>query len=93
MNYTEVYAGLRANEENTTRAFLDSLEYFTVSQEIAAHAGLLWREWRRRGHTLSYTDVTIAAVALQHGLPLLTDNRKHFPMPELTLWPLPSPPA
>ena len=34
-------------------------------------------------HTLSYTDVTIAAVALTHGLVLVTDNQKHFPMPEL----------
>jgi predicted nucleic acid-binding protein len=34
-------------------------------------------------------DVTIAAVALTHGLTLLTDNRKDFPMPELALYSLP----
>jgi hypothetical protein len=28
-------------------------------------------------------------VALSRRLPLLTDNRKHFPMPELELLPLP----
>jgi predicted nucleic acid-binding protein len=33
--------------------------------------------------------VTIAAVALAHQVPLLTDNRKHFPMPELQLLPMP----
>ena len=38
---------------------------------------------RQKGHTLSYSDVTIAAVALTHGLVLVTDNQKHFPMPEL----------
>jgi len=38
---------------------------------------------------LSYTDVTIAAVALSNTTPLLTDNRKHFPMPELEILPLP----
>jgi hypothetical protein len=42
-----------------------------------------------RKDTLSYTDVTIAAIAMTHGLPLLTDNRKHFPMEELKLLPLP----
>ena len=45
--------------------------------------------WRKKGHTLSLPDVTIAAVALTHGLTLLTDNRKDFPMPELALYALP----
>jgi len=89
VNFTEVYAGLRPGEELLTRRFLDSLEFFPVTAGIAAQAGLLRRDWRQKGHTLSYTDVTIAAVALANGLPLLTDNRKHFPMPELELFPLP----
>jgi len=60
-----------------------------VTAAIARQAGLLRRDWQKKGHTLSYTDVTIAAVALSHQAPLLTDNRKHFPMPELQLLPLP----
>jgi len=47
----------------------------------------LRRDWQKKGHTLSYTDVTIAAVALGNRAPLITDNRKHFPMPELQLVP------
>ena len=89
VNFTEVYAGLRPGEEQKTAAFMDSLEYCPVTQEIARKAGLLRREWQKRGETLSYTDVTIAAVALVNGVGLLTDNRKHFPMPELQLLPLP----
>jgi predicted nucleic acid-binding protein len=89
VNITEVYAGLRAAEEERTAAFLNSLECLPVSPEIARQAGLLRRDWRNKGHTLSYTDVTIAAVALSNELPLLTDNRRHFPMPELELLPLP----
>ena len=58
--------------------------------EIARKAGLLRRDWQKKGQTLSYTDVTIAAVALSNKVPLLTDNRKHFPMPELKLIPLPN---
>ena len=93
VNFTEVYAGLREGEEVHTRLFLDSLDFFAVTPEIAAQAGLLRRDWRRKGHTLSYTDVTIAAVAIAHGIALITDNRKHFPMPELTLFPLPPSPS
>jgi predicted nucleic acid-binding protein len=89
VNFTEVYAGLRSGEEDKTAAFLNSLEYLPVTPEIARQAGLLRRDWQKKGQTLSYTDVTIAAVALGNGVPILTDNRKHFPMPELQLVPLP----
>jgi predicted nucleic acid-binding protein len=86
---TEVYAGLRPGEEDRTGAFLNSLEYLPVTPEIARQAGLLRRDWRKKGQTLSYADVTIAAVALSNKVPLLTDNRKHFPISELQLLPLP----
>jgi predicted nucleic acid-binding protein len=89
VNITEVYAGLRAGEETQTRAFLDSLEFLEITPEIAEMAGLLRRDWQRKGQTLSFSDVMIAAVALKHHSPLLTDNRKHFPMPELRLVALP----
>jgi predicted nucleic acid-binding protein len=46
----------------------------------------LQNRWRKKGHTLSLPDVTIAGVALTHGLTLLTDKRKDFPMPELALY-------
>jgi predicted nucleic acid-binding protein len=48
----------------------------------------LQNRWRKKGHTLSLPDVTIAGVALTHGLMLLTDKRKDFPMPELALYSL-----
>jgi predicted nucleic acid-binding protein len=89
VNITEVYAGLRSCEETKTEAFLDTLECLAVTPAIAKRAGLLRRDWQKEGQTLSYTDVTIAAVALSSEGPLLTDNKKHFPMPELQLLPLP----
>ena len=93
VNITEIYAGMRPGEEAATRAFLASMEFFPVTATIAAQAGTIRRDWRQKGQTLSYTDVTIAAVALAYDLPLLTDNRKHFPMAELRLFPLPPTPA
>jgi len=91
VNITEVYAGLRPTEEEKTGAFLDSLECLPVTAEIAKRACLLRRDWQKKGQTLSYTDVTIAAVAVSNDVALLTDNRKHFPMPELRLLALPVP--
>jgi predicted nucleic acid-binding protein len=89
VNITEVYSGLRPGEETKTKEFLDSLEFFPITPEIAMQAGLLRRDWRLKGHTLSFTDVIIAATAIANSLTLLTDNRKHFPMPEAELYPLP----
>jgi predicted nucleic acid-binding protein len=90
VNVTEVYAGLRPGEETKTASFVDSLEFLPVTPEIARQAGLLRRDWRAKGQTLSYTDVTIAAVALANGAALLTDNRKHFPEEGLSLLALPA---
>ena len=39
--------------------------------------------------TLSLADMMVAATALEHGLALMTDNRKDFPLPELNFYPLP----
>ena len=89
VNITEVYAGLRPGEETRTEGLIDSLECLLVTRAIARQAGLLRRDWRAKGQTLSYTDVTIAAVALANQVPLQTDNRKHFPEEGLQLWPLP----
>ena len=89
VNVTELYMGMRPGEEAKTEKFLRSLEFYPVTWEIAQLAGDLFRQWRQKGQTLSFTDVTIAAVALAHKLVLVADNQKHFPMPELQLLPLP----
>ena len=89
INVAETYAGMLPDEEPRTRQFLESLEYYPISRETARLAGLLKFEHRKKGIRLSTTDVTIAAVAIQHHLVLLTDNVKDFPMKQIMLYPLP----
>jgi predicted nucleic acid-binding protein len=89
VNVTELYMGMRPGEEAKTERFLRSLEFYPVTWEVAQLAGNLFRRWRQKGRTLSYADVSIAAVALHNKLALVTDNRKDFPMPELHLVALP----
>lgn len=89
VSVTELYIGIRESEEARTETFLRSFEFFPITWEVAKLAGDLFRQWRKKGQTLGLADVTIAAVALTHGLPLMTDNVKHFPMPELELLRLP----
>ncbi len=85
----EVYAGMRRHEAQATGEFLDALDYYETTRATARRAGDLKATWSRKGQTLSLPDALIAAVALEHGLTLATGNRKHFPMPELKLLPLP----
>ena len=90
-NITEVYMGMRPGEEGRTERLLRSLEFYPVTWEAAQLAGDLFRRWRQRGQTLALSDVTIAAVAITNQLVFVTDNQKHFPMPELHLLQLPDP--
>ena len=79
----EIFAGMRPKEREATVTLLDSLEHYDITRPIAERAGLLRREWSARGKTLALPDLLIASVALSHGLILITDNSKDFPMKEL----------
>jgi predicted nucleic acid-binding protein len=87
INIGEVYAGMRLGEEAKTEAFLSRLECYPTTATIARRAGSLKSAWARKGLTLSLADMIVAATALEHGLTLMTDNRKDFPLPELELYP------
>ena len=89
INVTEVYAGLRSHEETRTRELLESLQYLPISWAVARLAGLLKRDYGREGITLATTDATLAAVAIHYQLTLITDNLKHYPMKELSFYPMP----
>lgn len=86
INVTEVHAGMLPKEAGPTSALLGSLLYAPITREIAALAGTLIRDWRAKGVTLSLADATIAAVAIAHEFILITDNVKHYPMPDLKLF-------
>jgi len=85
---TEIYAGMRTAEEKPTRAFMKSLLFLAITDDIAEQAGLLKARYARRGRTLSFQDASIAAVSIAYGCTLVTENVRDFPMPELQLYPL-----
>jgi predicted nucleic acid-binding protein len=89
INIAEIYSGTRPGEENRTIELLESLECYAIDAAVGEHAGRLKNFWAKRGHALALPDVCVAAVAIEQGCALLTDNRRHFPMPELKLYTLP----
>src|SRR5262245_44096470 len=89
INVAEVYAGMRPKEAQRTAELLRSLELLPITFPVAELAGSLKHNYAKQGITLSLTDAIIAAVAIHNQLTLITENTRHFPMKELSLYPLP----
>jgi len=89
LNIAEIYAGMLPAEESRTEALLGSLELYELTGTGARLAGRLKHTWARKGHTLTLADTIVAAIVIERGCALLTDNRKDFPVPEVQLYPLP----
>jgi predicted nucleic acid-binding protein len=89
LNIAEVYAGMRPDEAQRTEVLLSVLDCYDLTGTSARHAGALKQQWAQKGRTLALADMIVAAIALQHGCTLMTDNRKDFPMEELNKFDLP----
>lgn len=86
MNIAEVYSGMRPQEEVRTKEFLGALLCHSITPSAAENAGRLKSDWARRGRTLTLADTIVAAVAMEQGCALVTNNRKDFPMAEVRLY-------
>lgn len=86
MTRFEILQGMKERERKHTVETLSVLESLPVEDDIADKAGELVRSYRANGVTLGIADALIAATALQHSLPLVTTNSRHFPMSELTVY-------
>ncbi|MDI6602836.1 MAG: PIN domain-containing protein [Patescibacteria group bacterium] len=85
VNIVEVHTGMKNKEREKTTNLLNSLEYYNITREMATLAGEYRRNYWKKGKILSVSDVLIAAVAISYNLILITDNRKHYPMPEIKI--------
>ena len=57
-----------------------------VTKEIAEQAGIWRQEYKSRGLSLGTPDTVIAATSYLSNFPLVTNNAKDYPMPELKLY-------
>jgi len=89
INIGEVYSGMKPSETDATEDLLSSLVCYPITATIGLRAGSLKSKWAQKGRTLTLADMIVAAVALEHQLTLMTDNRKDFPVPGLSFFPLP----
>lgn len=82
----EVEAGLKPGEETRTATFLDGLEGYPVDRATARKTAAYIREFRRKGITLDFADMIIAATANLNDLTLVTVNFTHYPMEDIELY-------
>lgn len=80
VTYIELVQGLRSKAElNALRNFLQakSVALLHITESISSSAMFLV-EQHHFSHALGLSDALIAATAVNHGLPLMTANTKHY---------------
>jgi predicted nucleic acid-binding protein len=85
----ESYTGLLPHDWLHGEELLEALLFLPASRLAARRAGIWRNDYRRQGIQLSATDCLIAATAHEHGAHVITANLRDFPMPEITILPLP----
>jgi len=85
ISWAEVYAGLRPGEEPITQAFFEARGEVVLDAVTGRTAGAYLARYTK-SHKLEIADALIAAAASSSGLYLWTQNRKHYPMPDLRFY-------
>jgi predicted nucleic acid-binding protein len=87
LTITELRSGWTSKEADYLLPRLYALcAVVPVTKEIAEQAGKWRQEYKSKGRSLGTPDTVIAATAYLNNYPLLTNNAKDYPMPELTLY-------
>ena len=84
MQRAEIVFFMRPEEESMTDLFLSQFNTVSVDQKIIDDAGKLFRKYNP-SHGVDANDAILAATAYNTGGIIYTLNKKHYPMPDLTV--------
>ncbi|MBN1420560.1 MAG: PIN domain-containing protein [Planctomycetes bacterium] len=84
MQRAEVVFFVRPEEEESTLLFLSQFKTAAVDQEIIDSAALLYRRWNP-SHGIDPNDAILAATAARTGGRIFCLNKKHYPMPDISV--------
>ena len=84
---SEILQGSRSDREFEFYASrLDGLPYIETDQRTWTTVGELGRRLRRQGLSIAFADLIIAALAIQHALPLYTTDTDFCRIPEIEFY-------
>lgn len=84
MQRAEVIFFMRPAEKDSTLLFMSQFSTAAANEEIIDKAATLYREWHG-SHGMDINDAILAATALTTGGRIYSLNKKHYPMPELSV--------
>jgi predicted nucleic acid-binding protein len=84
MQRAEVVFFMRPPEEKGTLLLLSQFKTAPVDQETVDQAATLYRRWYP-SHGIDINDAILAATAMKTGGHVFCLNRKHYPMPDITV--------
>ena len=82
VSIAEIFAGVRAGEEDQVHNLFLVLDTSILSAEIGRKAGNYLRIYSR-SHSVEIADALIAATAYSNKTPLWTLNKRHYPMRDI----------
>jgi hypothetical protein len=84
MQRAEVVFFMRPAEEGATLSLLSRLKTHSVTQPIVDRAGEFYRRWHS-SHGIDVNDAILAASAATTGGKIVSQNTKHYPMPDVVV--------
>lgn len=79
----EFASGLPPWQRGTWASLAPRLRYWSTTSAAAEHAGEYRYAFARQGIQIPTTDALVAATAWYWNATVVTDNLKHFPMPDI----------
>jgi predicted nucleic acid-binding protein len=87
MVLAELLAGVRSIEDRRQlREALTGLDYLEMREQTWRLAGELAADLRAKGRTVPMSDLTIAALAIEHGLSILTADSHFLNVPGVQMY-------
>ncbi len=85
ISVAEFLAGVPTPQRGRWERWIADFEYWDITREAAALAGIFRFDLARQGRVLQIPDALMVATAVVTGSTLVTNNIKDYPMPNLRL--------
>lgn len=84
LTYYELLRGAYTKkQQKAVEDFVNGFEVLNIDKEITKIGAKFYRDYRKKGITLSTVDTLIMATAKKYGLKIITRNVKHYPEKDL----------